>query len=180
MLHVLPYGETTRALRDGKGRGLPNREPQYSARQRTKHVERGAAFRPQDEQETAEPPLKVGGRPIPELDAGFFIGLMVGEGHFGGDARQPHITLRMHTDHAAVFAWLMERFPGGRLYGPYAHSGRRYFQWMARGPYLRDEIVPLLDRYFTAAHSGRAHARYERMKATYGLGRSNSTIGERG
>jgi hypothetical protein len=113
--------------------------------------------------------LAVGGRQIPEFDAGLFVGLMVGEGHFGGDARQPQITLRMHTDHAAVFGWLMERFPGGRLYGPYAHSGRRYFQWMARGPYLRNEIVPLLDRYFTTAHSGRAHERYERMKARYGL-----------
>jgi hypothetical protein len=147
---------------------------------RTSKVEHELALEAQDAPGGAEPPLKVGGRPIPELDAGFFVGLMVGEGHFGGDARQPQITLRMHTDHAAVFAWLMERFPGGRLYGPYAHSGRRYFQWMARGPYLRDEIVPLLDRYFTAAHSGRAHVRYERMKERYGLARSRSTIGEGG
>lgn len=130
--------------------------------------------------EREAPHLTVGGRQIPEFDAGFFVGLIVGEGHFGGDARQPQITLRMHTDHAAVFAWLMERFPGGRLYGPYAHSGRRYFQWMARGPYLRDEIVPLLDRYFTAGHSGRARSRYERMKATYGLGRSDSALREGG
>ena len=69
----------------------------------------------------------------------------------------------------------MERFPGGRLYGPYAHSGRRYFQWMARGPYLRNEIVPLLDRYFTTAHSGRAHERYERMKARYELAGSDGS-----
>jgi hypothetical protein len=126
------------------------------------------------------PLLTVGGRRIPEFDAGFFVGLMVGEGHFGGDARQPQITLRMHTDHAAVFAWLMEHVPGGRLYGPYSHSGRRYFQWMARGPFLRDEVVPLLDRYFSASHSARAHVRYERMKATYRLATSESTIRERG
>jgi hypothetical protein len=130
--------------------------------------------------EDPAPRLKVGGREIPEFDAGFFLGLMVGEGHFGGDARQPQLTLRMHTDHAAVFAWLMERFPGGRLYGPYDHAGRHYFQWMARGPYLRNEIVPLLDRYFTAAHSGRAHARYQRMKATYGFPRSDSQMREGG
>ena len=153
MLHVLPYGETTTTSATGR---------------RRRALEAKGSL------------LTVGGRKIPDFDAGFFVGLMVGEGHFGGDARQPQITLRMHTDHAAVFAWLMERFPGGRLYGPYAHSGRRYFQWMARGAYLRDEIVPLLDRYFTAGHSGRAHARYERMKATYRIVGPDSPIGERG
>ena len=67
------------------------------------------------------------------FDAGFLVGVLVGEGHFGGDGRQPQVTLRMHADHAALFRWLMERLPGSRLYGPYEHSGRRYYQWMARG-----------------------------------------------
>ena len=63
-----------------------------------------------------------------DFDAGFLVGILVGEGHFGGDARQPQATLRMHTDHAALFAWLTQHAPGGRLYGPYDHSGRRYYQ----------------------------------------------------
>ena len=68
--------------------------------------------------------LRVGGRELTEFDAGFLVGLLVGEGHFGGDGRQPQVTLRMHTDHVAVFEWLMVHVPGGRLYGPYHHGGR--------------------------------------------------------
>ena len=36
-------------------------------------------------------------------------------GSFGGDGKQPQITLRMHTRHEALFRWLMERFPRTRL-----------------------------------------------------------------
>ncbi len=103
------------------------------------------------------------------FDAGFLVGLLVGEGHFGGDGRQPHVTLRMHTDHRALFEWLVARFPGSKLYGPYDHSGRRYYQWMARGPFLRERIVPLLDSHLRPEHSVRAWERYQRMKTTYRL-----------
>ena len=64
------------------------------------------------------------------------VGILVGEGSFGGDGKQPQITLRMHTRHAALFEWLIERFPRTKLYGPYGHDGRSYYQWMARGPGL--------------------------------------------
>ena len=33
-------------------------------------------------------------------------------GLFGGDGKQPQITLRMHVRHEALFHWLVERFPG--------------------------------------------------------------------
>ncbi|HEY2577958.1 MAG TPA: hypothetical protein VGI74_16760 [Streptosporangiaceae bacterium] len=81
------------------------------------------------------------------IAVGFFIGLLVGEGHFGGDGRQPQVTLRMHVRHEATFRWIVRTFPGGRLYGPYHHGGRSYFQWMARGDYLRNLVVPLIQRY---------------------------------
>jgi hypothetical protein len=103
-----------------------------------------------------------------EFQVGFLVGLLVGEGHFGGDGRQPHVTLRMHTDHERLFRWLEQTFPGGRLYGPYHHGGRSYFQWMARGPFLRDVLVPLLDRYVTPELDERAYGRYAAMKARYG------------
>lgn len=77
---------------------------------------------------------------------GFLLGLLVGEGHFGGDGRQPHITLRMHSRHEQLFRWLEQSIPGSRLYGPYTHGGRSYFQWMARGVVLRDTLVPLIQR----------------------------------
>lgn len=101
------------------------------------------------------------------FEIGFLLGVLVGEGHFGGDGRQPHVVLRMHTDHHALFEWLVEKFPGGRLYGPYNHGGRRYYQWMARGTFLRDELVPLLDRYLAAEMDGKSYARYRAMKERY-------------
>jgi hypothetical protein len=82
-----------------------------------------------------------------EVEVGFLLGLLVGEGHFGGDGRQPQVTLRMHVRHEGTFRRLQRRFPGARLYGPYTHGGRSYFQWMARGPYLRDVLAPLIARH---------------------------------
>jgi hypothetical protein len=83
--------------------------------------------------------------PVPsEFDLGLLVGVLVGEGHFGGDGRQPQLTLRMHTRHERLFRWLEKTFPGGRLYGPYHHGGRSYFQWMARGDYLRTVIAPAI------------------------------------
>ncbi|MEO7117607.1 MAG: hypothetical protein ABIZ34_01400 [Candidatus Limnocylindrales bacterium] len=111
-------------------------------------------------------------QPLSAFDAGFLVGLLVGEGHFGGDGRQAQITLRMHTDHEALFTWLMTHFPGSRLYGPYDHSGRRYYQWMARSAFLRDELVPILDAHFRPDHSLRAWDRYQAMKRRYGLSRA--------
>ena len=97
------------------------------------------------------------------------VGILIGEGHFGGDGRQPHVTLRMHTDHEALFRWLEKTFPGGRLYGPYHHGGRSYFQWMARGAFLREKLVPLLDQHLVAKLDGKSFARYRAMKKRYRL-----------
>ena len=107
-----------------------------------------------------------------EFEQGLLVGLLIGEGHFGGDGRQAQVTLRMHTDHEALFRWLVERFPGGRLYGPYHHGGRSYFQWMARGEFLRERLLPLLEARLTPALDGRVHARYLAMKQRYRLGGS--------
>ncbi|HEY7704652.1 MAG TPA: hypothetical protein VID03_07465 [Acidimicrobiia bacterium] len=79
-----------------------------------------------------------------KIDTGFLVGLLVGEGHFGGDGRQPQVTLRMHVRHEATFFRLRELLPGSKLYGPYRHGGRHYYQWMVRGRYLREELVPLI------------------------------------
>ncbi len=103
------------------------------------------------------------------FDIGILIGILVGEGHFGGDGKQPHVTLRMHTDHEKLFRWLEKTFPGGRLYGPYHHGGRSYFQWMARGQYLREELVPILDKHLLPELDGKAYARYQAMKERYRL-----------
>ena len=104
-----------------------------------------------------------------EFAVGLLVGVLIGEGHFGGDGRQPHVTLRMHTDHEALFRWLTSTFPGGRLYGPYSHNGRSYFQWMARGDFLRQRLIPLLDRHLTEQLDGKAFSRYLEMKRRYAL-----------
>ncbi len=78
------------------------------------------------------------------FEEGFFLGLLTGEGHFGGDGRKAQVTLRMHTRHDKLFYWLTEKFPGSKLYGPYNHGGRHYFQWMARGEVLKKEILPII------------------------------------
>lgn len=82
--------------------------------------------------------------PLSDFSTGFLLGILVGEGHFGGDGRQAHVTLRMHVRHERLFLWLKDTFPESRLYGPYDHGGRRYYQWMARGEFLERDLVPLI------------------------------------
>ena len=112
------------------------------------------------------------------FELGLFVGLLIGEGHFGGDGRHPQITLRMHVHHEQIFRWLQRTFPGGKLYGPYNHDGRRYYQWMARGTYLRDVIVPLLDQYLHPSLDERSYQRYTAMKERYRLGTPTPSRGE--
>ena len=102
-----------------------------------------------------------------DFEIGYLVGILVGEGHFGGDGRQPQITLRMHTDHERLFRWLEEKFPNSKLYGPYHHGGRSYFQWMARGAFLRDELVPLLEGRLTPDLDGKSFGRFSAMKQDY-------------
>ena len=101
-----------------------------------------------------------------ELELGFLLGVLVGEGSFGGDGKQPAITVRMHTRHEALFRRLLAIVPGSRLYGPYHHSGRSYYQWFVRGPALR-ALVPVLDTHLMPELDGHAAERYARMKEMY-------------
>jgi|SRR5579884_1719430 len=104
---------------------------------------------------------------LTDFERGVFVGLLVGEGSFGGDGRQPQVTLRMHIRHEAIFRWLIERFPATRLYGPYHHGGRSYYQWMARGRALVRDVLPLLEDGILASLDDHARARYERMCERY-------------
>ena len=101
-------------------------------------------------------------------EEGVVVGLLVGEGHFGGDGRQPHVTLRMHVRHEKLFLWLAATFPEGRLYGPYHHGGRHYYQWMARGEFLRRTLVPLVRRHRHLLDDYVAE-RFDSMCARYSL-----------
>ena len=106
-------------------------------------------------------------RELNDFDHGFLLGLLVGEGSFGGDGKQPQVTLRMHTRHEALFRWLTERFPDSKLYGPYTHGGRSYYQWMARGRTLVLDLLPLLEGHITTAMDAHAAERFEEMRTRY-------------
>ena len=104
---------------------------------------------------------------LTSFDRGLLVGILIGEGSFGGDGRQPQITLRMHTRHEALFRWLIATFPRTKLYGPYHHGERSYYQWMARGPALVEDLLPLLEEDLTPELDGHAAARFETMLTTY-------------
>lgn len=108
--------------------------------------------------------------PAPQLtdvERGLVVGLLIGEGHFGGDGKNPQITLRMHVRHEAVFRTLERLFPRGKLYGPYHHGGRHYYQWMARGPALAEDVLPLVESVLTDEIDAHVNARIREMKQQY-------------
>src|ERR1700761_2384093 len=108
-------------------------------------------------------------REITDIERGLVTGLLIGEGHFGGDGKQPHIVLRMHIRHERIFRWLQDRLPG-KLYGPYSHAGRNYFQLMWRGKHLKYGLMPVLEALPWSEIDEHSYARYLKMKETYALG----------
>ncbi len=74
----------------------------------------------------------------------------------------------MHTRHESVFRWLTTKFPRSRLYGPYHHGGRSYYQWMARGRVLVEDLLPVLERGLSDQLDGHAAARLNEMVSKYG------------
>lgn len=104
---------------------------------------------------------------LSDFDHGLFVGLLIGEGSFGGDGKQPQVTLRMHTRHEALFRWIMDRFPRTKLYGPYTHGGRSYYQWMARGRVLVEDVLPILDAVITPTVDAHAAGRLAEMQDRY-------------
>ena len=103
-----------------------------------------------------------------DFESGFLLGLLVGEGHFGGDSRAAHVIVRMHTRHEDTFRWLQKVLPGGHLYGPYFHGGRSYYQFMVRGAYLRTMLVPFIRRWRSSLDPHVA-GRFDAMCARYGI-----------
>jgi hypothetical protein len=101
------------------------------------------------------------------FEEGVIVGLLVGEGSFGGDGKQPQISLRMHVRHESLMQWLAERFPSTRLYGPYHHGGRSYYQWMARGSALVHEVLPVLEQHLNPDLDAYACDRLAAMNERY-------------
>jgi hypothetical protein len=106
-------------------------------------------------------------QPLTDLERGLVVGLLIGEGHFGGDGKNPQITLRMHVRHEALFHWLQRRFPRCRLYGPYHHGGRHYYQWMARGPALAEDVLPVVENVLSDELDTHVAGRVREMRDRY-------------
>jgi hypothetical protein len=104
---------------------------------------------------------------LTDTERGLLVGVLIGEGHFGGDGRYPHITLRMHVRHEALFHWLQSRFPRARLYGPYHHDGRHYYQWMARGAALAEDVLPVVESVLTEEIDAHVLERVQDMRRKY-------------
>ena len=106
-----------------------------------------------------------------ELDpftTGFVLGLLVGEGHFGGSGQSARVVVKMHVRHVQLLSWLAKTFPGSKLYGPYRHDGRHFMQWVASGPVLYDVIVPLVGRHLNSLDD-HVTQRFRQMCDRYGL-----------
>ena len=104
---------------------------------------------------------------LSDTERGLVAGILMSEGSFGGDGRQPHVVLRKHVRHEPLMRWLVARFPRSRLYGPYHHGERSYFQWVARGAGLVEDVLPVLDELlvpefdpYAAGRLAELHERY--------------------
>jgi hypothetical protein len=104
---------------------------------------------------------------LTDFERGIVVGVLIGEGHFGGDGRYPQITLRMHVRHETLFRWLERLFPRSRLYGPYGHGGRNYYQWMARGDALVEDVLPVVESLLTEDLDAHAARRLKAMREDY-------------
>jgi hypothetical protein len=104
---------------------------------------------------------------LSERDKGIVAGLLVTQGSFGGDGRQPQISLKLHTRHEPLLRWLVACFPRTRLYGPYHHGDREFFQWMARGRALVEDVLPVLEEAGMAGLDPHAAERLATMRSRY-------------
>lgn len=86
---------------------------------------------------------------ISEFDAGFICGLVIGEGSFTGDRKQPVLAIKLHEDDPAPLLLIQEKL-GGRIYGPYSHDGRRYYFWRLMGKSLHASL-PLFAKRLPAS-----------------------------
>ena len=102
---------------------------------------------------------------LADYERGVVVGLLVSQGSFGGDGKQPQVTLKMHVRHEPLLRWLAGVLPRSRLYGPYHHGDRHFFQWMIRGQALAEDLLPLLED--AAGLDPHAAARVAQMRERY-------------
>jgi len=95
------------------------------------------------------------------------VGLLIGEGSFGGDGHKPGVQLKMAVRHEQFIRFVHSICPGSKLYGPYDHGGREYFLLHIRGQALAELLTDVADDI--AALDSHAGARLARMRRLYGV-----------
>jgi hypothetical protein len=82
---------------------------------------------------------------VDQFGLGYAMGLIVGEGSFTGDRRQPSLEVKLHRRDLEPLEHL-QRTLGGRIFGPYARDGRNSYAYMLRGRALR-QALPILQEF---------------------------------
>jgi hypothetical protein len=98
-----------------------------------------------------------------DFQDGLLLGLLIGEGHFGLSHGLPQVVVGMDVRHEPLLRWLTRRVPRSRLYGPYAHRGRHFFRWVARGVCIDLELAPILDSLPWDSIDPHSYGRYQFM-----------------
>ena len=83
--------------------------------------------------------------PVREFDIGYIMGLVVGQGSFTADRKQPYLQVKLHVRDPFPLRHLADQL-GGRVYGPYRHQTRHYSPWLLRGPALT-AAIPIFRAY---------------------------------
>jgi hypothetical protein len=82
---------------------------------------------------------------VREFDIGYIMGLVVMDGSFTADRRQPYLQVKLHARDPFPLRFLADSL-GGRVYGPYRHETRHYYAWLLRGQALK-AAVPIFRAY---------------------------------
>lgn len=106
---------------------------------------------------------------LSEFEKGVILGVLVGEGHFGGDGKQPQITLKLHVRHEPLLRWIHDRIRWSKLYGPYHYDGRHFMQLMFRGESLRRVLAPMLAALPWSQIDEHSYERFRTMCERYHL-----------
>ena len=94
-----------------------------------------------------------------DFQLGYAMGILVSQGSFTRDRKQPAVQVKLHTRDEGILDFLFERF-GGRIYGPYIHGERNYKIWLLRG----DDLTYAVETF--RVHLPPSHKR-EQFEAWY-------------
>ncbi len=82
---------------------------------------------------------------LSEFERGVVVGLLIGEGPFGGDGKQPQMTLRMHVRHEAPLSLARGALPASPPLRPLRPRRPQLLPVDGARPALVEDVLPLLE-----------------------------------